>query len=187
MSLDRVRKRLHEWWSRGDWDICSHAPDAMSREIKKAAHGKECPVVFCDHIMIYYEGELIDDKYPDAATTEHMLPRACGGVNEEWCLEARCNECNTLLGQILNEGYIQKYGHISKVPFRELKEFADLHYRISTKAFDEKKYPDLVQRFKQKKGWFSQTQLTDDEMSGSQNLASSLIPEISNEAEEVFG
>ena len=186
MSLDRVRKRLHEWWSRGDWDICGHAPDDMSRKIKKAAHGKECPVVFCDHMMTYYEGELIDDKYPDAATTEHMLPRACGGVNEEWCLEARCNRCNTLLGQILNEDYIQKYGHISKVPFGGLKEFVDFHYRISSKAFDEKFYPDLVQRFKQKIGWVSQTQLTDDEMSESQSLASSLISEVSNEAEEVI-
>tara|TARA_B100000676_G_scaffold199506_1_gene196041 strand:- start:293 stop:568 length:276 start_codon:yes stop_codon:yes gene_type:complete len=90
------------------------------------------------------------------------------------------------LGQILNEDYIQKYGHISNVPFGELKEFVDFHYRISSKAFDEKVYPDLAQRFKQKIGWVSQTQLTDDEMSESQSLASSLISEVSNEAKEVI-
>lgn len=185
MSVDRARRRFKEWWSLGTWESCGPTPEAMSRRIKEDADGRACPVALCDHVMVHKKGELFGHECPDAATDDHKLAQALGGVNEDWCVEALCNECNRILGQILNEDYLQEYGGVSKVPVRLLEEFVDFQYRISSKSFREEDYPVLSRRFKQKKGWGSQTQLTENEMSESQSLASSLISEVSNETEEV--
>ena len=109
-----------------------------------------------------------------------------GGVNEEWCLVAMCNECDRILGQLLNEGYFQEYGGVSEVPLGKLMEFVDFQYKISSKSFKEGDFPDLSRRFKEKKGWVSQTRLTEEEVGESRGLASSLVSEASNMAEEVI-
>ena len=186
MSLHRVRGRFQEWWSLATWETCGAPPQAMSREIKSGGHGKQCPVAFCDRVMAYREGEKFGHECPDAVTDDHRLPRSLGGVNEEWCLVAMCNECNRILGQMLNEGCFQEYGGVSKVPFRKLIEFVDFQYLVSSKSFSEKDFPELSRRFKEKKSRVSQTRLTKNEVGESQGLAGSLISEISNQAEEVI-
>lgn len=186
MSLHRARARFQEWWALGTWETCGTPSHAMSHGIKSGGHGKQCPVAYCDRVMVHREGKKFGHECPDAVTDDHRLPRSLGGVNEEWCLVAMCNECNRILGQLLNEVYFQEYGGVSKVPFRKLMEFVDFQYKISSKSFRDGDFPDLSRRFKEKKGWVSQAHLTEDEVGESRGLASSLVSEASNMAEEVI-
>ncbi len=158
----------------------------MSREIKRAAHGKTCPVAFCNQAMEHREGEVFGHEHPDAVTVDHRLPQSLGGVNEKWCLVATCNACNRNLGQLLNEKKFQAYGGASNVPFRKLTKYVDFQYKISSKSFNEEEFPDLSRWFKMKKNWDSQFFLGDAEGGESRSLVGSLVSEASDIVEEVI-
>ena len=186
MSLDRARRRFHEWWREATWETCGAPPPNMSREIKSAAHGKTCPVAFCNQVMEHREGQGFGHERPEAATVDHRLPQSLGGVNEKWCLLAICNDCNRILGQILNERYFQVYGGVIDVPFRKLKKYVDFQYKISSKSFNEEEFSDLTEWFKTKKKRSSQSFLNESEVGESRSLVGSLVSEARDMVEEVI-
>jgi len=188
MSFGRVL-RHHRNWVRKKMDkypkLCEERLE-RKREILKDGHGKVCNVIDCNTVMHYYQGVAIGEEHTDASTVEHRLPRALGGVNDDWNLQSRCNCCNRSLGKMLAE-LIRKYGSINNIPGKEREGFIRFHWDPTPE-----KNPALWSIFKEKRFILERKRKSDSQppqsinlVSVSKNLADSLISEVSKESEGV--
>ena len=188
MSFGRVL-RHHRDWVRNKKEkspkLCEERLE-RKREILKDGHGKVCNVIDCNTMMHYYQGVAIGDEHTDASTVEHRLPHALGGVNDDWNLQSRCNCCNRSLGKMLNE-MIRKCGSIYNIPGKEREDFIRFHWDPTPE-----KNPTLWSIFEEKRSILESNRKSGSQppqpinlVSGSKNLADSLISGVSKESKGV--
>jgi len=100
MNLGAIQQRALTFWRSGKKKIKPYN-GPMKHVILRGANGRSCPI--CATEMVHYSKIMIDHTMPEAATIEHILPRALGGKNEEKNLTTICNGCNRARGLVFSD------------------------------------------------------------------------------------